>query len=289
MSWRVANICADRIFGSPVRKQIIMFLADKASDDGSGIYCSKGTVQRHTELGASTVKRTIGDFIQEGILVETGQIRRCTNGYTVVYRMDLSAVGALERISEPSNMIEYLTHPATDRVQEGPGTGSTEDQVLVPERTPNHPKTIRKPPTRKREAEVDEEIEKILAIFPQDRIRDRATCLSQIETTIEEGVVPEELHHAVKTYAVETEGFTRSRVCFSDNWFRSRRWQTYVEDLRSETSAVETLSAAHQKRLISWITSTSPMCKHITPTQVAQLRKSAAINDTALRAVGLLK
>lgn len=62
MSWRVANICADRKFGSPVRKQIIMFLADKASDDGSGIYCSKGTVQRHTELDASTVKRTIGDF-----------------------------------------------------------------------------------------------------------------------------------------------------------------------------------------------------------------------------------
>lgn len=51
MSWKVANLCAGRRFGSPVRKQIIMFLADKASDDGSGIWCSKGTIQRHTELG----------------------------------------------------------------------------------------------------------------------------------------------------------------------------------------------------------------------------------------------
>jgi molecular chaperone Hsp31 and glyoxalase 3 len=55
MSWRVANTCAERKFGSATRKQIIMFLADGASDDGSGIWCSKGTGQHHTELGASTV------------------------------------------------------------------------------------------------------------------------------------------------------------------------------------------------------------------------------------------
>ena len=42
MSWRVAKECAERKFGSAPRKQIIMFLADKASDDGSGIWCSKG-------------------------------------------------------------------------------------------------------------------------------------------------------------------------------------------------------------------------------------------------------
>ncbi len=52
MSWRVANECADRRFGSAARKQIIMFLADKASDDGSGIWCSKGTIQHHARLAA---------------------------------------------------------------------------------------------------------------------------------------------------------------------------------------------------------------------------------------------
>ncbi|MCZ0814158.1 MAG: hypothetical protein ACQEVT_13280 [Pseudomonadota bacterium] len=35
MSWRIANECA-------LRKQIIVFLADKASDDGSGIWCREG-------------------------------------------------------------------------------------------------------------------------------------------------------------------------------------------------------------------------------------------------------
>lgn len=83
MSWRVANECAERRFGSAARKQIIMFLADKASDDGSGIWCSKGTIQRHTELGESTVKRTINNFLKEGTLsmvidkLDIGRAVRC--------------------------------------------------------------------------------------------------------------------------------------------------------------------------------------------------------------------
>lgn len=78
MSWRVANECAERRVGSAARKQIIMFLADKSSDDGSGIWCSKGTIQRHTELGESTVKRTISDFLREG----TPAARPSTSGQT---------------------------------------------------------------------------------------------------------------------------------------------------------------------------------------------------------------
>ncbi len=100
MSWRIANTCAERKFGSATRKQIIMFLADKASDDGSGIWCSKGTFQRHTELGETTVKRTVREFLKEGILVETGA-RTCKNGFTVVYRIDLTKVEALEPTLEP--------------------------------------------------------------------------------------------------------------------------------------------------------------------------------------------
>ena len=67
MNWHIPNECAERRFGSAARKQIIMFLADKASDDGSGIWCSKGTIQRHTELSESTVKRTNIDFLREGV------------------------------------------------------------------------------------------------------------------------------------------------------------------------------------------------------------------------------
>ena len=66
MSWRFAIEGADRHFGSAARKQIIMFLADKASDNGSGIWCSMGTIQRRTALVETTVKPTISEFLKEG-------------------------------------------------------------------------------------------------------------------------------------------------------------------------------------------------------------------------------
>ena len=114
MSWKIANLCADRRFGSAARKQIIMFLADKA-------------IQRHTELGESTVKRTISDFLREGILIETGR-RPCKNGFTVIYRIVLARVMALESMAEP----DEGTGSTVDPVQSEPGTGSTmEDRKSV--------------------------------------------------------------------------------------------------------------------------------------------------------------
>lgn len=100
MSWRVANECAGRRIGSAAREQIIMFLADKASDDGSGNWCSRSTIQRHTELGESTVKRTSSDFLKEGILIETGW-RRSKNGFTGIYRIVLARLMARESMADP--------------------------------------------------------------------------------------------------------------------------------------------------------------------------------------------
>ncbi len=94
-----------------------MFLADKASDDGSGIWCSKGTIHRHTELGESTVQRAVNELVQEGILIETGQHRRCKHGYTVVYHMNLAIVQTLELISEPYDKVGYPTGSRADPKQ----------------------------------------------------------------------------------------------------------------------------------------------------------------------------
>lgn len=61
MSYVVEAHCHEYRFGSAVRKQITMFLANNASDDGSGIWCSKGFVRRHTELSETSFKRTISN------------------------------------------------------------------------------------------------------------------------------------------------------------------------------------------------------------------------------------
>ncbi|WP_420013043.1 hypothetical protein [Tateyamaria sp.] len=170
-----------------------MFLADKASDDGSGIWCSKGTIQRHTELGVTTVKRTIRDFLKEGILVETGA-RGCKNGFTVVYRINLARIEALELTAEP----DIETGATVDPVQSGPGTGATVAGVPGPPRPPNNPKTIRKPPTCERVVAADEEADKILAAYPSERLRGKAECLARIRDILDAGTEAEDLLQAVK-------------------------------------------------------------------------------------------
>ncbi|MBL4918671.1 hypothetical protein [Szabonella alba] len=285
MSWRVANECAERRFGSAARKQIIMFLADKASDDGSGIWCSKGTIQRHTELGESTVKRTISDFLKEGILIETGR-RPCKNGFTVIYRIVLARVMALESMTEP----DEGTGSTVDPVQTEPGTGATVDGVRGPGWTPNHPETIHKPPTRKRAeaaAVEDERFEKILGAYPKDRQRGKAACLVRIEEAVKEGVDPDDLLRAVQAYATESEGFTRSKVCFADNWFADRRWQRFLDALAEKRQAQTALTADHHVRLAAWVRDRSPMCKHITAPQVTALVTAGLVTDGQLRAAGL--
>lgn len=272
MSWKIANLCADRRFGSAARKQIIMFLADKA-------------IQRHTELGESTVKRTISDFLREGILIETGR-RPCKNGFTVIYRIVLARVMALESMAEP----DEGTGSTVDPVQSEPGTGSTMDGVRGPGWTPNHPKTIHKPPTRKRAeaaAVEDKRFERIWAAYPKDRQRGKAASLARIAEAVKEGIDPADLLCAVQAYAAESEGFTRSKVCFADNWFQSRRWQVFLERIDAEREATEADKADHHARLVGWIRDRSPMCKHITAPQVAALVAAGLVTAGQLRAAGL--
>ena len=285
MSWRIANECAERRFGSAARKQIIMFLADKASDDGSGIWCSKGTIQRHTELSESTVKRTIIDFLREGILIETGR-RHCKTGYTVIYRIVLERVAALEPTAEPDIETGVTVNP----VQPEPGTGSTVNGVRGSRWTPNHPKTIHKPPTRKRETaeEVEDlEAEKILAAYPEDRIRDRRTTLRLIAAAVKAGVEPDDLKQAVKAYAKESEGYTRSKVCFSDNWFKMRRWEKGLAQVKSDREKAQEAKAKGRASLAEWIHERHPLCRHITNRQIEDLIASQLVTPEQVRAAGL--
>ncbi|MEO1641078.1 MAG: hypothetical protein AAFU41_17715 [Pseudomonadota bacterium] len=261
-----------------------MFLADKASDDGSGIWCSKGTIQRHTALGETTVKRTIRDFLKEVILVETGA-RGCKNGFTVVYRIDLAQLEALELTAEP----DIETGAAVGPVQTGPGTGAIVAGVPGPPRPPNHPKTIHKPPTRERVMVEDEVAEKILAAYPPDRLRGRSECLSRIRAELDEGLDAEDLLQAVQAYTTESTGFTRSKVSFSDNWFKSERWRNYLDAFAAERKSAMAKEAEMLQRLAGWVDERHPMCQHITQHQVSALVAAGMVSQEQLQAAGLHK
>ena len=104
---------------------------------------------------------------------------------------------------------------------------------------------------------------------------------------MKEGVAAEGLLQAVRSYATDSAGFTRSKVCFSDNWFQSRRWQAYVEKQAEDREKAAALEADHHARLACWISDRSPMCKHITGTQVTALLASKMVTEVQIQAAGL--
>jgi hypothetical protein len=128
---------------------------------------------------------------------------------------------------------------------------------------------------------------KVLEAYPPDRLRGKAACLAQIEEAMKEGIRPVDLLQAVQAYATDSAGFTRSKVCFSDNWFQSRRWQAYVEKQAEDREKSVALQADHHARLACWISDRSPMCKHITAPQVAALLASKLVTQAQIQAAGL--
>ena len=143
---------------------------------------------------------------------------------------------------------------------------------------------VKEPPSRGREAE---EAEKILAAYPPDRLRGKAACLAQIVEAMKDGIRPEDLWQAVQSYAADSAGFTRSKVSFSDNWFKSRRWQAYVEKQEEDREKAALLQANHHARLACWISDRSPMCKHITAKQIDGLLASNLVTQAQIQAAGL--
>lgn len=143
---------------------------------------------------------------------------------------------------------------------------------------------VKEPPSRRREAG---EAEKILEAYPPDRLRGTAACLSQIEEAMNEGAAPGDLLLAVQAYATDSTGFTRSKVCFSDNWFKSGRWRAYVEDIANSREEAELKQAEILQGLAVWVTDRHPLCRHITTKQIHGLLASKLVTQAQIQAAGL--
>ena len=63
MSNLVSNVIQTKLIGSPTKKAILMYMADKASDDGSGIWVSKGNMAADLEMSSRAVRIHIKDML----------------------------------------------------------------------------------------------------------------------------------------------------------------------------------------------------------------------------------
>lgn len=129
MSHKVITLVNSRTVGSQPQKAVLANMADKASDGGEGVFASKATIAKETELGLSTVKRAINDLLERGLIREVGQ-RGCANGHTVVYDLDVRAIAAL-----PAWKNDDVTPSRVDPVQSGRGP----ERAVTPSRADPHP------------------------------------------------------------------------------------------------------------------------------------------------------
>ncbi len=142
MSFRVTNAVYSHAVGgfkgkvegkalsssAAVRKAVLAFMADKANDDGSGVWCSKATIAANTELALGAVRNAIKSLVADEILVEIGQ-RPCSTGYTWEYAIALDVVAKLDLITPDK------PHPVkSEGVHEEEGTPSPD--VPKPPLTP---------------------------------------------------------------------------------------------------------------------------------------------------------
>lgn len=102
MSNHIISMAYKRDLKTAMRKSVMILLADKASDDGGGVYASKQTMADELCCSKQTVIETIKAFIAEGLVVETGK-RRNANGFTVEYAININVLDAIPLVGCHAN------------------------------------------------------------------------------------------------------------------------------------------------------------------------------------------
>lgn len=112
MSNKISNLVQTKKVGSLTKKAILMYMADKASDDGSGIWVSKKNMAADLEMTDRAVRIHIKEMIEMGILFEAGK-RKCKTGYTVDYSISVERMRTLEHTREATETHSPLNdiHP----------------------------------------------------------------------------------------------------------------------------------------------------------------------------------
>jgi hypothetical protein len=143
------------------------------------------------------------------------------------------------------------------------------------------------PPTREQDAAEVIIAEKILAPYPADKLRGKDSCIEKIKDALTEGFTSKEMLEAVKAYATGSAGYSREKVCWSDNWFRDGRWLEFIEDIRTKRTAAQIDVAHNNSQLARWIIECSPKCRLIAPLQLETLLAAKLVTDAQVQAAGL--
>lgn len=254
-----------------------MYLADKASSEGEGIWCSKYTIARETELSLASVKRVIREFVREQILVETG-IRSCDRGYTVVYSISIAAVKRLPKLKKEP---EEHTGSSENRVLTAPPTGCPQSCV------PGSARPTNLSSTNLKTSLPEQVLAELWASYPNDRTRRFEQCKDIVARLLAEGTAADEIVEGAKAYTAATIGYERNRVFFLDNWLRKRQWAEYSQTASANKLLEELNASKVAAQHAEWIIGRSLMCNHISAAQATEAIKRGLVTEDQVRLAGV--
>jgi len=244
MSNLISATVQRRVVGSATRKSVLLYMADKAADDGSGIWTSKANIARDLELGIRAVQYAIRGLVDAGLLIEIGQ-RDCKHGYTVEYGIVNDAVSALPSTRDaPPDREKTTTRAAVDKcnLTPAPDAPHAPDAGVTPARGaplplhhvhPNHPMNLTTtPPSKGRTV---------------DNCDPQARCLAAAGP----GLCPASRAEIIKTSEV-IAGWLQDGIDFDADILpviRARTTHIRISPIRTWGYFTDAVRAAHQQRL----------------------------------------
>jgi biotin operon repressor len=145
MSRSLATLVYSKTVGSMARKAVLAYMADRANDDGTGVWAAKQRIADEVECSKQTVITTIAGLIEDGLLIEVGH-RKMSNGYTVDYSIIVDAVAALpDAKADPQGVKNW-----TGRVHNWTGPELDESSQLTPRGQAALPKPSLNRPIKKK-------------------------------------------------------------------------------------------------------------------------------------------
>ena len=222
-----------RVVGSATRKSVLLYMADKAADDGSGIWTSKANIARDLELSRRAVQLAIQELIRDGLVLETGQ-RECKHGFTVEYAIAPQVVDNL-----PSTRGQPVDNRAATGEQGSPResgarvTRERDSPQPVNQIHPNHPMNITTTPP------------------PEAGTVDNSDPQTRCLTAAGPGLCPASRAEIIRTGEV-IAGWLQEGIDFDADILpviRARTTHVRISPIRTWGYFSDAVRAAHQQRL----------------------------------------
>ena len=213
MSRYVAAMVYRKRAGSMARKAILAYLAERANDDGSGIWPSKPRVAREVECSKQTVIDTFKAFVAEGLLSEVGK-RKTGRGYVVEYTLNIRAIEALPNALED----DELTGPDLDRSNQLTPRGQAAGPQGVKPVDPNRHLTVPEPSKREQGS-----------LIPFERPKPKEDPVAMLREVLPEDLARELVAHRTAMKKPLTELAAKHMV---------RRLKTFPDPVASVTASI---------------------------------------------------